>query len=148
MNIVAFKASHLQGLELQDAQAYLSADIAKPEHGILIERAGQGFSAVVDGNVIACAGVAEVWKGRAVAWAFVSKNAGCHMVGIHKAVAGFLSASKFRRVEAWVDDGFEPGMRWLELLGFTLETPLPMRGFRPDGGACFLFARVTKCQEF
>lgn len=142
IQIVAFKAAHLQWLELQAAQAYLSADLAKPEHGILVERAGQGFTAMDGDTVIACAGVAEVWNGRAVAWAFISKDAGRHMMSIHRAVAGFLSASRFRRIEAWVDEGFEPGMRWMALLGFTQETALPMQGFRPDGGACFLFSRV------
>jgi hypothetical protein len=142
MNIVAFKAAHLQALELQDAQAYLSADIAKPEHARMIESAGHSFTAVVGDKVIACSGTAEVWAGRAVAWALISKDAGRHMVGIHKAVAGYLSAAKYKRIEAWVDEGFEPGMRWLEMLGFIRETPMPMRGFRPDGGSCFLFSKV------
>ena len=142
IQIVAFRAVHLQWLELQAAQAYLSADIAKPEHAAMIEEAGDSFTAIIGGRVIACAGTAEVWAGRAVAWALISKDAGRHMLGIHKAVSGYLSAAKYRRIEAWVDEGFEPGMRWLELLGFSRETPLPMRGFRPDGGSCFLFSKV------
>jgi hypothetical protein len=28
------------------------------------------------------------------------------------------------------------------MLGFRLETPEPMRAYRPDGRACFLYARV------
>jgi len=142
MNIVAFKAIHLQWLELQQAQAYLSADFAQPEQARLIEQAGNSFTAMVGGKVIACAGTVEIWTGRAVAWALISKDAGRNMVGLHKAVAGYFSAAKYKRIEAWVDEGFEPGMRWLKLLGFTLETPLPMRGFRPDGGSCFLFSKV------
>lgn len=143
IQIVKFRAAHLQSLELQEAQAYLSADLAKPEHAAMIEQAGQSFTAVVGGEVLACAGTAEVWTGRAVAWALISRKAGRHMVGIHRAVAGYLSAAKCRRIEAWVDEGFVPGMRWLELLGFTRETPMPMRGFRPDGGSCFLYSKVN-----
>jgi hypothetical protein len=142
MNIVAFKAIHLQWLELQQAQAYLSADFAQPEQARLIEQAGNSFTAMVGGKVIACAGTVEIWTDRAVAWALISKDAGRNMVGLHKAVAGYFSAAKYKRIEAWVDEGFEPGMRWLRLLGFTLETPTPMRGFRPDGGSCFLFSKV------
>jgi hypothetical protein len=142
IEIVKFRSAHLQWLELQEAQAYLSADIAKPENGFLVEQAGQAFTAMDGGQVLACAGVVEVWAGRAVAWAFLSKNAGRHMMAIHRAVAGYLLASKVKRIEAWVDEGFEPGMRWLEMLGFRQETPEPMRAFRPDGGSCFLFARV------
>lgn len=142
MNIVAFKASHLRDLELQDSQRYFSGELSSNEYADSLEKAGQAFTALSGTNVIACSGVTEVWTGRAVAWALISKDAGRHMVGIHKAVAGYLSAAKYRRIEAWVDEGFEPGMRWLELLGFTLETPSPMRGFRPDGASCFLFSRV------
>ena len=142
MNIVAFKASHLQALDLQDAQAYLSSEIATPEHGAMIESTGQSFTVLHDGRVIGCGGCVEIWKDRAIIWALVSKHAGRHMVGIHKAVAGYLSAAKYKRIEAWVDEGFEPGMRWLEMLGFIRETPMPMRGFRPDGGSCFLFSKV------
>lgn len=142
MNIVAFKAAHLQLLELQQAQAYLSADFLQPEQARLIEQAGNSFTAMVGDKVICCAGIVEIWTNRAVAWALISKHAGRNMVGLHKAVAGYFSAAKYKRIEAWVDEGFEPGMRWLKLLGFTLETPLPMRGFRPDGGSCFLFSKV------
>ena len=140
--IVAFKAGHLQALELQESQRYLSSSLASHGYARMIEQTGQSFTAVKDGRVLACAGVAEVWEGRAVAWALISKDAGRGMVSIHKAAAGYLCASKYRRIEAWVDDGFIPGIRWLEMLGFTLETPMPMRGFRPDGGACFLFSKV------
>ena len=142
IQIVAFKAAHLQWLELQAAQAYLSSDISKPEHAAMIEKAGESFTAMAGDKVLACSGTVEVWSGRAVAWALISKDAGRHMLGIHKAVAGYLSAAKYKRIEAWVDEDFEPGMRWLELLGFSRETPLPMRGFRPDGGSCFLFSKV------
>ena len=142
IQIVKFRAAHLQWLELQQAQAYLSAEIAKPEHGAMIEQAGNAFTAMAGDTVVGCAGTAEIWQGRSVAWALISREAGRHMVAIHRAVAGYLSAAKCRRIEAWVDEGFGPGMRWLELLGFTCETPLPMRGFRPDGGACLLFSKV------
>lgn len=142
MNIVRFKAEHLQDLKLQKAQAYLSAEISGIEHGQMIESSGESFTVLSGGKVLGCGGCIEVWKDRAVIWALISKDAGRSMSGIHKAVVGYLSASKYKRIEAWVDEGFEPGVRWLELLGFICETPLPMRGFRPDGGSCFLFSKV------
>lgn len=142
MRITAFRAEHLASLKLQEAQAYLSAEVSLPEHGRMIEQSGQAFTALAGDTVLACSGCAEIWAGRAVAWALISQGAGRHMLGIHRAVAGYLVAAPYRRIEAWVDEGFEPGMRWLEMLGFTRETPAPMRGFRPDGGGCFLFSKV------
>ena len=141
MRIERFKPEHLAQLELQDSQAYFCGQIAAPEYAESLV-SPTSFTGMVDGKVIACAGCLEVWSGRAIAWALVSKDAGQHMMQLHRAVAGYMMAAPYRRIEAWVDDGFEAGHRWLKMLGFTLETPVAMQGFRPDGGACFLYARV------
>lgn len=143
IRLVPLRAVHLSVLELQDAQSYFSGELSSRDYALSLERSGQAFTALFGDRVIACAGLTEIWPNRAVAWSLLSKNAGRHMLCIHRLAAGFLKTSKYRRIEAWVDEGFMPGMRWLDLLGFTLETPVPMRGFRPDGGACFLFSRVT-----
>lgn len=142
MNITRFKAEHLASLELQDAQQYFGSEISTPGYAESLEASGGGFTGMVDGRVVACAGCSEVWQGRAVAWALLSKDASKHMMVLHRAVHGYLKAAQFRRIEAWVDEGFKPGERWLQMMGFRLETPEPMQGFRPDGGACFLYSRV------
>lgn len=142
MNIQRFKAEHIAALELQEAQAYFGDQLMTPGYAEMLEAGGCGFTAMADGRVVACAGCSEAWPGRAIAWALVSKDAGRNMVQLHRAVSGYLMASKHRRIEAWVDEGFIAGIRWMEMLGFACETPSPMQGFRPDGGACFLYARV------
>lgn len=142
MIITRFKASHLARLELQEAQSYFGSDISKPDYAATLEGTGGGFTGMVDGRVIACAGCSEVWQGRAIAWALLSKDASKHMMALHRAVHGYLKAAQYQRIEAWVDEGFEPGERWLQMMGFKRETPEPMQGFRPDGGACFLYSRV------
>lgn len=142
MIITRFKAVHLDALQLQDAQSYFSSQIAMPGYARHLEEVGGGFTGMIDGCVVACAGCAEVWKGRAVAWALLSKDASKHMMTLHRAVNGYLKATPFHRIEAWVDEGFEPGERWLQMMGFKRETPEPMQGFRPDGGACFLYSKV------
>jgi hypothetical protein len=136
------RAAHLRQLELQDAQRYFVADIGSSEYGAAIEASPYSYSAFSGDALIACAGVVEIWENRAMAWALVSKDAGRNFLGVHRLTLGFMAAAKWRRVEAYVDVGFEPGMRWMEMLGFTLETPEPMRSFRPDGGDCYLFARI------
>ena len=142
MIITRFKAEHLAAIELQDAQQYFCSEISAPGYAAHLESMGGGFTGMVDGRVIVCAGCSEMWQGRAVAWALLSKDAGRHMMVLHRAVHGYMRAAPFRRIEAWVDEGFEPGERWLKMMGFTRETPEPMQGFRPDGGACFLYSRV------
>lgn len=142
MRIVAFRPEHVRALELQDAQQYFSGLVSGVEYGLALAQTGHAFTAMDGDRVIGCSGCVECWDNRAMAWALISKDAGRHMVGIHKAVAGFLAGAKWRRIEATVDVGFEAGMRWMAMLGFKQETPEPMRGYRPDGGDCYLFSRV------
>lgn len=142
MKIVAFRPEHVRALELQDAQRYFAGQLSSADYGRMLANAGQAFTALDGDRVIACSGCMEIWDNRAMAWALIAKDAGRHMVGVHKAVAGFLAGAKWRRIEASVDVGFEPGMRWLRMLGFQQETPDPMRAYRPDGGDSYLFARV------
>jgi hypothetical protein len=41
-----------------------------------------------------------------------------------------------------VDAGFGAGCRWAELLGFSLETPEPMKKYLPNGRDAYLYART------
>jgi hypothetical protein len=143
MNIVAFKPEHLKALVLQPSQEYFGAEIQREGYGDYLKASGQAFTAMDGDKVLGCGGCIEIWDNRAQIWALVSRDAGRHMIGIHRAVAGFLLAAKWRRIEASVDVGFEAGIKWLEMLGFNNETPgTPMRAYRPDGGNSYLFARV------
>lgn len=142
MNIVAFRPEHVRVLELQQAQQYFSGMLSGEDYGRLLASSGRAFTAIDGDRVIGCSGCVEIWDNRAMAWALISRDAGRHMVGIHKAVSGFLAGAKWRRIEASVDVGFEAGIRWMAMLGFTLETPEPMRAYRPDGGDSYLFSRV------
>jgi hypothetical protein len=142
MRVEKLRAWHFHQLELQDAQRYFLPDVSSEAYGQAVEASPFSYSAFVGDTLIACAGCVEIWDNRAMAWALVSKDAGRHFFGVHRFVSGFLAAAKWRRVEAYVDAGFEPGMRWMRMLGFMQETPEPMRSFRPDGHDCFMFARV------
>ena len=142
VRVVAFRPEHVRALELQDAQRFFSGAASGVEYGQALAQSGSAFTALDGDRVIACSGCVEIWDNRAMAWALISKDAGRHMLGVHKAVAGFLAGAKWRRIEATVDVGFEAGMRWMAMLGFELETPAPMRAYHPNGGDCYLFARV------
>jgi RimJ/RimL family protein N-acetyltransferase len=61
-------------------------------------------------------------------------------VRIHKAVQRFLEATEFKRVEAFVDSDFEPGHRWIKMLGFEYEGY--MKNFSPLGRDCLLYSRI------
>lgn len=142
MIVTAFRPVHLARLRLQPAQAALSAEFLKPGYTDMLRAGGPCFTGMVDGQVIACAGVAEVWQGRALAWALVGEAAGRNMVALHRAVAGFLMQAPYRRIEATVDAGFDAAHRWIKLLGFQCETPDGMRQYNPNGGDAFLYSRT------
>lgn len=138
MRIVPLKQEHLERIDAQGAQEYVSSWIT-PE--IKAELAGSMSFAAVDGDeVLGVGGVLEYWDGRAAAWAILSGNCGRQFVKIHRAVLAFLTLKKYRRLEATADVGFGPGHRWLEMLGFTLETPR-MRGYMPNGADAAMYVR-------
>lgn len=142
MRVARFQPEHLAQIELQEAQGHMSAEIARPGAGQMLANGGAAFSGLVGDTVIAIGGVYEVWPGRGVAWALLSRHAGAHMVAIHRAVHGFLLQCQLPRVEAFVDADFGAGMRWMRALGFELETPAPMRKYTPHGRDCYLFSRI------
>ena len=147
MNIVPYKAEHLLKFRLQPAQLYLAAWTTE-DHAHAVEMAvetnmGWAFTGVDDdGKILGCAGVNLMWPGRGLAWSYLSREVGRYFPKVHRAVLRFMNGCPVHRIEATVDAGFAEGHRWVTMLGFVQETPKPMRGYRPDGGDCYLYARV------
>ena len=141
MNVVPFCAEHLRDLHLQPAQAWMQSMVDAPDY-VRQLLACDSYTALVDGDPVAVAGLVTVWPGRAHLSALVSDRLGASFVLLHREVKRRLDASTIRRIEATVDGGFEPGHRWLRMLGFRLETPDGMPGYLPSGRSSFLYARV------
>lgn len=140
IEVVKFKPAHLDELRLQPAQEYLSAFVGRPGYGQELVEAGPCYTVRRDGRIICCAGVVNLWTGRASAWALLSWDAGKSMMGLHREVLKFLDRCEIRRVEAYVYPGFEPGHRWARMLGFEFEGL--MRAFGHDGGDMAMYART------
>ncbi len=139
MEVLDFKAEHLQRLKLQNAQLYLSGWVTL-EQGRALENQ-PSYTAVVDGIPIAAAGVVPQWQGRAIAWAFLSEIGPRQFVGVHRAVKSFLDGCFIKRIEMTVNCDFPEAHRWAKMLGFSMEAER-MVGYAPDGGDCALYARV------
>lgn len=141
MKLVKFRASHLAALTLQPAQRYFHADFENPDYGRQLEASTHAFTGLADdGAVIGCAGVHELWQGRAVAWALLSADAGPHFKAIHKAARGFFTQAPWRRIEAMVEDGFDAGHRWARMLGMQHEGL--HRAYSPSGADFHTYARI------
>lgn len=140
MNVIPFRAEHLDLLDLQEGQKYLREFLP-----LALRKALEGehsYTAFANGQVVACAGLAPQWENRAIAWAYLADGLGAPlMLQLHRAVQRFLEVAPFDRIEATADVEFEQGHRWLRMLGFKLEAPC-MPKYRPDGGDSSLYARV------
>jgi hypothetical protein len=130
--------AHFDRIRLQPAQGYIS-EWASPE--IQEGLAAQRSQAFVDGDeVLLVGGAIEMWEGRGVLWSLLSGSIGHRFPAVHRLAQRFIAGLPFRRLEATVDVGFTQGERWVDMLGFRLETPC-MRGYLPNGGDAAMYVR-------
>lgn len=141
MQIIPFKGEHLFDLRLQHMQQEFHQQFT-PQYGRALEDVGNGYTAMVDGKPIACAGLAEQWEGRALAWALIGQDAGPHFVRMVRGMRRALDMSRWRRIEAQVDAEFVEGIRLAVMLGFEVESK--MRAFTAEGRDAFMFVRIRE----
>lgn len=141
MIAVPYIPEHLAALRAQPAQADFSL-VGSPEYAQWLTRAGPAFSVFTADGLVAIAGLAEEWEGRAQAWAILSADVRPIMVSLTRAIDRYLSLSPYRRIEAQTPEGFTEGRRWLELLRFEAEGP--MRNYTADGQTAIRYARCHR----
>lgn len=135
------RADHVAGLDLQPAQRGMAPALTLEYGQALVAQEGVAWAAVDDvAGVLGCAGLVEVWRDRAIAWALVTPAALHHWVAVHRLVRDVLRDAPWRRVEMHVDVDHDAAVRWAERLGFVREGR--MRAFTTDGRDCYLYARI------
>lgn len=103
-----------------------------PDAGVIASLEGQrSYTGMVDGEVIACAGVVTQWATRHTCWALLGPTAPKHIRWITQEVRKVLAAVP-GRIELTVRFDFPAGQKWAEMLGFEVETPC-MKNFGPEG---------------
>lgn len=127
-------------LDEQKSMAYLGAYLLEKEKRELVNGL-HSYSAFSNDRVIACAGVQELWDGRAACWALVAEQCRHEFLQLHNIVKRFLMVSPYQRVEAYVKHDFLAGHRWVKALGFEVESPR-MKSFLPGGADASLYAIV------
>lgn len=139
MKIVPFEAVHLEMIRPQGAQLSM-LPYYTPEYAKALEQT-QAYSLVEGGEVLACAGVVELWRGRAMMWSLLSRDIGGRILKVHRATKRMLDAVPYDRIEIEVAVGFEQGHRWARMLGFELEAACMRKAFM-DGCDAALYAKV------
>lgn len=142
MIIEPFKPEHVRLIDVQDVQRVELIGYDNPEYLASIA-AHPSWSGIIDGDVVCCAGYFPIWCGRYYAWALLSRRLKPHdMIALTRSVRRGLDLIADARCEAVVQSDFDTGHRWLRMLGFTRETPEPMRRYFPHGGNAVLYSRV------
>jgi hypothetical protein len=121
-------------MNLQASQVSLSPMLTT-QYGRALETAGPCYSA------FACAGVVELWNGRAQVWSLLSDQMPHYRRAIHKAVKTFLSGYRVRRLECVVDPRSEASIRWATHLGFNRRESL-MASYTPTGEDQLMLVRI------
>lgn len=139
MKIIQFETIHVKKFRNYGGQELRVGEVSDVEIDEM-RAYGEAYTAIDnDGNIIGCAGVIPATKFRAIAWGLFSKTRQTDFVFIHKQTKDFLHRTNFIRIEAYVDPGFYPAMRWIEMLGFKMERAyIPL--FFPNGNGASAWA--------
>lgn len=133
MHLIPFEKWHLAQVVPQPAQA--GADLS----GDWVSD-GVAWTAVSDGQIVACGGLLSQWEGRHVAWLLV--GCGCPLRPVVKAAKRILASCAARRVEATVSSQFAQARKLVSMLGFEPEGTL--RAYGPKGEDFLMFSRVNQ----
>lgn len=142
MYVVPLIPAHLKNFDLQEEQLFVSKYM--DENYMNAVSLGIGYTGIVDGKPVACAGILPVNERICSAWALLSKDACHHLLGITRQIVSRLDGLGFARVETTVRHGFKEGHRWARMLGFTNETPSGMRGVYEKDDVVDLYAKVIR----
>lgn len=142
MIIVPTIPAHFEGFVAQKEQMVTNKYIQDPSYVPMLCEAGLSWSGIVDGKVIAMAGVYEVHKHIGMVWAILGEGSEKHMLAMTRAIKNWLDNWDCARLETAVRVDFYEGHRWAKMLGFENETPKGMKKFGTDGETCCLYARV------
>lgn len=137
---VPFEAAHAERIRLQPCQ-HEGASYADRRHYEKLAKT-PAFTVMDGDEVLMCAGVLQVWPGRAVCWSMLAEGIGHRMVACVRHALRFLAEQPAGRYEMDVEFGHAEGERMARALGFELETPR-LRAFYPNGGDGTMFVRVT-----
>lgn len=148
VTIEAFKRAHVREMEL-GAQAHLeTVNVPNFDAALrLFEIGGPSFTGRINGKIAGCGGlILFSWPGVAEAWVMATTHAATYPVTWCRTFRFMLDKLvkdySLRRVQAQVQEDFERGRRWIELLGFHSEGVMPHYG--PNGEAFVMYAYFPK----
>lgn len=131
VDLIPFRALHVSAMNLRPvAQAELAS--FNDHKWLAICEANPGWTGLLDGKIMAAAGVIIPFKGLGEAWLLTTPLVEKHpllFVRTVKRVMGMIAVSHgLHRLQAMVDVSFTRAHRFVELLGFESEAVLEKYG--------------------
>jgi len=130
--LVPFKAEHLMSFIPRDSWWQENWKLSLDK-----ENGGPSFTAMVNTNILGCAGVIIPHPGLAMAWMVLNKDIEHYGLWITRTVKLLLRdikrAYELHRIELIVFEYHERNRRWAEILGFTIENNGIARAYTPEG---------------
>lgn len=134
------RQEHIRYIAPQDGQSEIQLAYMQPDMKHVFENEFT-LSAWKGSTCVGAAGLIQIMPHYAVAWAFIAKGAGPHMLEAVRAMRNVMDKSTFERIEMRVDTKFYKGHKLARLLGFHVEAPKMRKtgAFKEDET---LYARV------
>ena len=140
--LIPFRAAHLMQFDAREVGGEDCRLLAE-----LKERSGPAVTAIQDGVILGCGGVAVGWPGVGACWAHFSEALFRHRIWATRMTRGLLAeavlAHRLHRLETTVLADSLANRRWAEALGFTPETGGLARAYTPDRQDVLRYERLT-----
>ena len=99
-------------------------------------QAHPSFTGLVDGQIVACGGIINIWTGLAEAWLALTPYAKLHVPFVYRHVHAFLdtaiSTYNLRRIQTTVLADWAEANKFIERLGFIAVAPLEKYGMNGE----------------
>ena len=149
MEIIRFKPSHLEGLNTRVPMPHGQGWPEMAVRGRFYADNGPGYTLLVRGRIIVCAGVVLFHARAGEAWVVSTPEVEKYPVLFHKSIKrglGFIMEEfELNRVQALVSAQWPRAGAWIERLGFSREGI--MAAFGPDGSDYIRYAKVIRRYE-
>ena len=131
--IVPFKPEHLKNLKTREFEEQVLGEL---KESLLKKISEPAFTGLIDGKVIAIAGVAIFWDGVGEGWVFGTDEIENHKVffmrNVLKKLKEIEKKYNLHRVQATVVSGMKGLIRFVEFLGFKFEGRLRNYGVHKE----------------
>jgi hypothetical protein len=140
MQVDYFKPEDFDEIDPQERQIPFIVKIT-PAARAALSMQRFAYTGRLNGKVVFCAGVVELWPGRGEAWAVFDKSLKGDFIKVFHVIRRFLDGCGIKRIETSVDCSFADGHRWMKALDFVCEAPV-RKAYGIFGEDTALYARV------